>query len=252
MNHLHLPGKMAFICSLFFLIVLSACRTFPSGFPVESSCSSRKASGFSASENTSASVENPSSSKTYPVSAPTPLPFTSQFPPDSQLGQWLGQWDNDYVWAIDTARSFEHLEEKYPDAALFCPYWVLPGWIQTFRIIEGMEGLLYHSDGTLASIIFENHISGVNTSSDFEPIDGCTVPAYLMEVYCDVYLWMEEETVQIPEEDLGTNYWSVTFVKDGSDHFYTFFFSRQCFGREEVIAFAKTVQFEANAFEPMY
>lgn len=173
------------------------------------------------------------------------LPCTAQFPSGTAVGMWDEKQSqiNGDVWWITTDREFEDLMKKYPDANNGSPHLtVSPGWIEAC----GIDFINYNEDGTIRRFYnYYNH-SDHNILEELSN-DSCLV--LLVEYEFDPYTLTEIGEFNISEEYWLTEYWTVCFIQEKGDIFYSFFFSKKCFSKEEVIEFAKTVVFEEGAFQ---
>lgn len=172
------------------------------------------------------------------------LPCTAQFPSGTAVGMWDEKKSqiNEDVWWITTDREFEDLMQKYPDANNGNPnLWVSPGWVESFTT----NVLYYGEDGRMIRFGSPFHAY----CSVLEEVSDSNSRVVLAEFKFDAYVGLDVAEFNIPVEEWLTEYWAVCFVQDEGDIYYSFYFSKKCFSKEEVIEFAKTVVFEEGAFQ---
>ena len=117
--------------------------------------------------------------------------------------------------------------------------------------------MLYQQD----AFIFENGVlTGVRDISNHtielippEALEGCEEQAIIYQKSHDLYtapeLYMAEEAgTPIPEREQNMDMWYVAMAREDAQHGYLFFLSARYFDKEDVIAFARSVQFKEQAW----
>lgn len=161
-------------------------------------------------------------------------------------GYTLGSYDADMTYFSGWLLRGDVREPVHGDWIPEC--WYAPGGIG--RVENASEILQFDGGKLTGASLLMNHSEVL---SEAETIEGCEVPATLIEYGFDLFTasdWMEylEENPDVSEEESVSRYWYIFMGKENSDTYYILFLNTELFSKEEAVGLARSVRFAAGAF----
>lgn len=128
--------------------------------------------------------------------------------------------------------------------------WGPPEWHVDGAILRLDGERFFFEDGNLTEVSLLYNHSGIMES---EPVSGCQEQAMLLRMYCELYTLTELDEAEksgnpIPEEEQYTEIWYVCMGREGAPYGYAATLNGRWYTKEEVIEFARSIQFAEGAF----